>query len=110
MPLSNKPICAGHQRTIINMSHRNLVILTKIILFYSIFYIIMKVIAIFGGAWLIPNLLLMIPFLILGIISGFQVKRENYSWWFVGIGAAVIILTRIYESEFAVWVQQQVTA
>lgn len=90
------------------MSHRNLVILTKIILFYSIFYIIMKTIAIFGGAWLVPNLLLMIPFLILGIISGFQVKRENYSWWFVGIGAAVIILTRIYETEFAVWVQQQV--
>lgn len=90
------------------MSHRNLVILTKIILFYSIFYIIMKTIAIFGGAWLVPNLLLMIPFLILGIISGFQVKRENYSWWFVGIGATVIILTRIYETEFAVWVQQQV--
>ncbi|NJY63311.1 hypothetical protein HC174_11145 [Salinimicrobium sp. CDJ15-81-2] len=90
------------------MSHRNLVILTKIILFYSIFYIIMKTIAIFGGAWFVPNLLLMIPFLILGIISGIQVKRENYSWWFVGIGAAVIILTRIYETEFSVWVQQQV--
>lgn len=108
MPLSNKPIYAGHRRTISNMSHRNLVILTKIILFYSIFYIIMKAIVIFGGAWLYPNLLLMIPFLILGIISGIEVKRENYSWWFVGIGAVVIIFIRIYETELAVWVQQQV--
>ena len=89
------------------MSHRNLVILTKIILFYSIFYIIMKAVVIFGGAWLVPNLLLMLPFLILGIISGIRVKRENYSWWFVGIGATVIILTRIYETQLAVWIQQQ---
>ena len=91
------------------MSYRNLVILTKIILFYSIFYIIMKAIAIFGGAWLVPNLLLMIPFLILGIISGLQVKKEQYSWWFVGIGAAVIILVRIFEAEFAFWVQQMIS-
>ncbi len=91
------------------MSHRNLVILTKIILIYSIFYIVMKMVVIFGGAWLMPNLLLMIPYLILGTIAAIQVKRENYSWWFVGIGAAVIILTRVYETQFAVWMQQQVT-
>lgn len=91
------------------MSHRNLVILTKIILIYSIFYIVMKMVVIFGGAWLMPNLLLMIPYLILGTIAAIQVKRENYSWWFVGIGAAVIILTRVYETQFAVWIQQQVT-
>lgn len=90
------------------MSYRNLVILTKIILFYSIFYIVMKAIVLFGGAWLVPNLLLMVPYLILGTIAGIQVKRENYSWWFVAIGAAIIILTRIYETQLAVWIQQQV--
>lgn len=90
------------------MSYRNLVILTKIILFYSIFYIIMKAIALFGGAWPVPNLLLMIPYVILGIIAGLQVKRENYTWFFVAIGAAVIILTRIYETRLALWIQQQV--
>lgn len=108
MLLSNRLICAEPHRITDNMSHRNLVILTKIILFYSIFYIIMKAVVIFGGAWLVPNLLLMLPFLILGIISGIQVKRENYSWWFVGIGAAVIILTRIFETQLAIWIQQQV--
>lgn len=90
------------------MSQRNLVILTKIILIYSIFFIVMKAVIIFGGAWPVPNLLLMIPFLILGIISGLQIRRENYSWWFVGIGAAVIILTRIYETSLSIWVQQQI--
>ena len=90
------------------MSQRNLVILTKIILIYSIFFILMKLVIIFGGAWLVPNLLLILPFLILVIISGIQVKRETYSWWLVGIGAAVIILTRIYERQLAVWIQQQV--
>ncbi|GAB2774078.1 hypothetical protein [Salinimicrobium soli] len=89
------------------MSHRNLVILTKIILIYSIFFIVMKTVIIFGGAWLLPNLLLMLPFLIIGIIAGIQVKKEKYSWWFVGIGAAVIILTRIYETRLVVWIHQQ---
>jgi cellulose synthase/poly-beta-1,6-N-acetylglucosamine synthase-like glycosyltransferase len=90
------------------MSHRNLVILTKIILIYSIFFIVMKAVILFGGAWLLPNLLLMFPFVILGTIAGLQVKRENYSWWFVGTGAAVIILTRIYETRIAFWIQQQI--
>ncbi len=62
----------------------------------------MKAVIIFGGAWLVPNLLLMVPYLVLGTIAAFQVKRESYSWWFVGIGAAVIILTRVYESVFGV--------
>jgi uncharacterized membrane protein SirB2 len=85
-------------------------ILTKIILIYSIFFVVMKAVIIFGGAWLVPNLLLMIPYLVLGIIAAVQVKEENYSWWFVGIGAAVIIITRIYETSFSVWVQQQVVS
>lgn len=90
------------------MSHRNLVIITKIILFYSLFYILMKAISIIGGAWAVPNLLLMVPYLILAAIGWMHVKRETYSWWYVGIGSTVIVLTRIYESQFAVWMQQQV--
>ena len=92
------------------MSQRNLVILTKIILFYSLFFIFMKLVVIFQGAWLVPNLVLMLPYIILGAVAGMLVKQENYSWLFVAVGAAVIILTRIYESEFAFWLQQQVTS
>ena len=90
------------------MSQRNLIILTKIILFYSIFFVGMKIFIIFRGAWPVPNLLLALPFLILAVISGFMVKKENYSWFFVAVGAAVIVLTRIYETRWAYWIQQQV--
>ena len=89
------------------MSHRNLVILTKIILFYSLFFIFMKAVILFQGAWLIPNLILMLPFAILAVISGLQVKKDNYSWFFVAVGAAIIILTRIYETRLAFWLQEQ---
>lgn len=98
---------ASPQRTTGNMSQRNLVILTKIILIYSIFFIFMKAVVIFGSAWLVPNLLLMLPFLILGTVAGIQIKREKYSWWLVGIGAAAIIIIRVNETAFSVWVQQQ---
>ncbi len=90
------------------MSQRNLIILTKIILFYSIFYVFMKlVVVLFGEAWPVPNLLLSLPYVILALISWWQIKQEKFSWLFVFIGAAVIILTRVYEREFAVWMQQQ---
>ncbi len=90
------------------MSHRNLVILTKIILFYSLFFIFMKTVILFQGAWLIPNLVLMLPFVILTFLAWRQVKTENYSWFFVAIGAATIILIRVYETELAFWIQQHV--
>lgn len=91
------------------MSHRNLVILTKIILFYSIFFIVMKTVILFKGAWLLPNIILMFPFALLAGISGFQVKKEKYSWIFVLIGAAIIILIRIYETRLAFWLQEQIS-
>lgn len=92
------------------MSHRNLVIITKIILFYSIFYIFMKAVILFQGAWLLPNLLLILPFLVLACISGWQVKKEKYSWVFVLIGAAIIILTRIYETRLSFWIESMVSS
>lgn len=90
------------------MSERNLVIITKIILFYSIFFVGMKLFIIFQGAWPIPNLLLSLPFVILAVLSGIMVKKHSYSWLFVGVGAAVIILIRIFETRLAHWIQQQV--
>ena len=84
------------------MSHRNLVILTKIILFYSLFYILIRVISIFDHDLLVPYLMLIFPFLILAVMSGWQIMKKKFSWLFVLIGAAIIILIRIYEKEL-VW-------
>lgn len=91
------------------MTQRNLIIITKIILFYSIFFIGVKLFVLFQGAWIIPNLLLAFPFLILALIAGYLGKTKNYSWTFVALGAVIIILIRILESRLVHWIQEQIT-
>ncbi|MDT0645278.1 hypothetical protein RM545_01135 [Zunongwangia sp. F260] len=88
------------------MSRRNLVLISKIIFFYSVFYIIMKIIAIFGGAWILPNLVLTIPYAIFVAIGAYMVKTEKYSWAYVIAGVIVISIVRYYESEWLLELQQ----
>ncbi|SDS30901.1 hypothetical protein SAMN04487764_1924 [Gillisia sp. Hel1_33_143] len=78
-------------------------IISKIILFYSVFFVVMKVIAIlFENAWPLPNLILAIPFLIFAIIGGLMMKKETYSWIYVIIGVIVISALRYYEASWMV--------
>jgi len=78
-------------------------LLSKVILFYSVFYIVMKVFAVlFENVWVLPNLILAIPFLIFAIIGGMMLKRNNYSWIYVIAGILVISLIRYYEAEWVV--------
>lgn len=88
------------------MSRRNLVLISKIIFFYSIFYIIMKIIAIFGGAWLWPNLVLSIPYAIFVAIGAYMMKTEKFSWAYVIAGVIVISIVRYYEREWMLALQQ----
>ena len=83
-----------------NASQRYLVLISKIIFFYSIFYVIMKVISIFGGAWVIPNLILSLPYLVFAVVGGFMVKRNSYHWAYVIAGAILISIVRYYEREW----------
>jgi len=78
-------------------------LLSKVILFYSVFYIVMKVFAVlFENVWVLPNLILAIPFLIFAIIGGRMLKRNNYSWIYAISGILVIGLIRYYEAEWVV--------
>jgi hypothetical protein len=71
---------------------------SKIILFYSIFYVIMKLIAIlFEGAWAIPNLILSVPFLIFAAVGGLMLKKNSFSWIYVIAGVIIISVIRYYE-------------
>ncbi|MDX1543387.1 MAG: hypothetical protein R3214_05505 [Christiangramia sp.] len=83
-------------------SQRYLVLISKIIFFYSIFYVVMKVLAIFQGAWLIPNLILGIPYVIFAVVGGIMVKRDSYHWAYVIAGAIVISVIRYYEQDWMV--------
>ncbi|MFD1095406.1 hypothetical protein [Salegentibacter chungangensis] len=88
------------------MSHRNLVLISKIIFFYSIFYVIMKLIAVFKGAWPEPNLILMLPYLLFALIGGYMMKTDKYHWAYVIAGVIVISLVRYFEKDWMVALHQ----
>ena len=82
-------------------------LLSKIILFYSVFYIVMKVFAVlFENVWVLPNLILALPFMIFAILGGMILKCNNYSWSYVIAGILVIGLIRYYEAEWVVNLHQ----
>lgn len=87
------------------MKQRNLkALISKIILFYSVFYGAMKIIAVlFNDAWPLPNLIMAIPFLIFAVVGGLMLKRDSYSWIYVAAGVIVISIIRYYEIQ---WLQQ----
>lgn len=87
------------------MRQRNLkALISKIILFYSVFYGAMKIIAVlFNDAWPLPNLILAIPFVIFAVVGGIMLKRDAYSWVYVAAGVVVISIVRYYEIQ---WLQQ----
>lgn len=90
------------------MQDRNFkALISKIILFYSFFYVIMKLIAIiFEGAWLIPNLILALPYIIFAAIGWRMLKTNHYSWIYVIAGIIVISVVRYYEMQWQVQLHQ----
>lgn len=82
-------------------------LISKIILFYSVFYVIMKLIAVvFQGAWPIPNLLFTLPYIVFAIVGWRMMKSEQFSWIYVIAGVLVISVIRYYEMEWMVAIQQ----
>ena len=87
-------------------------VVCKIILFYSVFYVVMKLINIFsrdgvlGSA--VPNLVLCIPFAILGLVGFRLIKINTYSWFYVGIGVIAISAIRYFNNSGAiiVWLSE----
>lgn len=82
-------------------------LLSKIILFYSVFFIVMKVFAVlFENVWVFPNLILALPFLILAILGALMLKRNTYSWIYAIAGILLIGLIRYYEADWVVKLHQ----
>ncbi len=78
-------------------------IISKIIVFYSVFYVVMKLIAIlFEDAWALPNLILALPFLLFAIVGGLLMKKEQFSWIYVIVGVLVISVIRFYEVRWVI--------
>lgn len=88
------------------MTKRNLILISKIIFFYSIFYMIMKLIAVMRGAWWEANLILSLPYLIFTLIGAYMLKTGKYYWAYVIAGIIVISLVRYYEKEWMLALHQ----
>jgi hypothetical protein len=80
--------------------NKYLVSLTKIVSVYCFFFVLLKSIAIFRGAWMIPNVILAIPFIIMGILTAYTVLYKKYSWIITIITLVIIIAVRYYEGEW----------
>jgi len=101
MYLRSNPNVEKHQRIIMSeKTDRYLVLISKIIFFYSVFFVVMKVIAVFQGAGVIPNLILAVPYLIFGVVGGYMVKFHKYHWAYVIAGVLLISALRYYEVEW----------
>jgi hypothetical protein len=67
----------------------------------------MKVFAVlFENVWVLPNLILAIPFLVSAILGGIMIKQNSYSWIYVISGILVISVIRYYEAEWVVNLHQ----
>ncbi|WP_121666284.1 hypothetical protein [Mesonia aquimarina] len=78
----------------------------KVIFFYSVFYVVMKVIAAFKGMAVIPNLILSLPYLIFAIIGLWMTRNNKFSWWYVILGVLLVSFMRYYEFTFMQYLQK----
>uniref|UniRef100_UPI00404AEFC7 hypothetical protein n=1 Tax=Flavobacterium sp. TaxID=239 RepID=UPI00404AEFC7 len=78
--------------------NKYLVSLTKIVAFYCFFFVLIKSIAIVRGAWLLPNIIVTLPLIIMGIWSAYTSYFQKYNWFTAVTGAIVIVAMRYFES------------
>ena len=79
-----------------------------IVYFYCVFFVIMKIIAIFQGAVLKPNAIIALPFIGLGIWGFLQRKQQTFSWIYIILGVLIISVLRYYELDLIQYLQNTV--
>ena len=87
------------------MRSNYLSLISKIIFFYSIFYVVMKLIAALGGNAPYANLILAVPYLVFGVIGWVMVKKNSYHWAYVIAGAILISLVRYFEQDWIIAIE-----
>ena len=86
--------------------NKYLVSLTKIIAFYCFFFVLIKSIAIVRGAWLLPNVVVTIPLILMGIICAYTSYFQKYNWATAVSGAILVIAVRYYEAGFVFYIHE----
>lgn len=85
------------------------VMITRIVAYYCLFYGLIKISAIFRGAWLIPNLIIAVLLLLLGAVAFYQIKRKQFSGIFVILSIVLISALRFYEIRLVHLIQEWVS-
>lgn len=75
----------------------------KIIMIYAPFYMVLKLFAISKGSWVLPNLILCLPVLAIGLVAWWQFKNEKTNWIFIVLSVFVVSALRTLESDWVVW-------
>lgn len=90
-------------------SAKNKLIITKIIVIYSGFFLLLKLSAIFQGGWVAANLLIALPIVLLGLL-GYYFLKTNSTNWVYALGSIVIISAmRFYEQDLIVWIHNAIS-
>ena len=86
---------------------RNKLTIYKITIIYAGFYLLMKLYSIIvENFWVLPNLIIALPIVLIGLWAWWQLKQEKTSWWFIGFSIIIVSLVRYYESDWVVWLNQ----
>ncbi|MGM0636037.1 MAG: hypothetical protein ACQESK_08215 [Bacteroidota bacterium] len=77
---------------------------TKIIAIFGGIFFLMKLIAVFTQEmWVLPNLIVTLPALILAGLAVYLLKTNKSSWSFVIVSFIIIIAIRAYETSLVQW-------
>jgi hypothetical protein len=85
---------------------RNKLTIYKITIIYAAFYFLMKLYAIFNGSWFLPNLIISLPILFIGLFAWWQLKQDKTNCWFIAISIIVVSAVRYYEQDWVYWLNQ----
>lgn len=86
---------------------RNKLTIYKITVIYAAFFVLMKTYSIvFKNFWILPNLIISLPVIFIGLMAWWQLKQEKTNWWFIVLSIFVVSVVRYYETEWAFWLNQ----
>lgn len=81
---------------------------TKIIIIFSGIFVFMKFFAVISqGLWVIPNLLMTLPALLLGLGGLVLLKTKKTNWFFIIFALLVFLAVRLNEDVWVLVLQQQ---
>ncbi len=82
------------------------IVLLKIIVLYCLFYAVVKIIGIWKGMWLVPNLIIVLGLVLTGLVGIWLAAQKKYPLIYVMAGSLFIVLLRVYETRWVFYLNQ----